>query len=107
GPGPRGLQFGEAAGQNLTDTSEAIDDFQRAERTAISIKSTTTARDPVAFVQAVGNWTAELEDWDYPVKVTYRTGRQEWVDPRIDVSARGLLVGVDVEDVRSWGGNAR
>ena len=58
-------------------------------------------------MQAVGNWAAELEDWDYPVKVTYRSGKQEWVDPRVDVSARGLLVGVDIEDVRSWGGNAR
>jgi hypothetical protein len=96
GNGPRGLQVGRIAGQNLADNFRAIDHFE--DGAVVSIKSTTAIEDQGRLLQNIGNWAAELDDINSPLRGRTTDGRPITITPE-QIRTRGLLVAIPHEPV--------
>jgi hypothetical protein len=94
GNGPRGLQVGRIAGQNLADNFPTIDHFE--DGAAVSIKSTVAIQNQADLIQNIGNWAAELDGIDQDL-----IGRDAAGNPfrvRVaDIRSRGLVVAIPYE----------
>jgi RHS repeat-associated protein len=96
GPGPRGLQAGRIAGQNLGDNFPTIDHFE--DGVAISIKTTVVVEDQGKLLQNIGNWAAELDAVDTVLPGRNAAGKSTLVRVS-DIRKKGLLVAIPHEPV--------
>jgi len=95
GNGPRGLQVGRIAGQNLADNFQTIDHFE--DGAVVSIKSTTAIEDQGRLLQNIGNWAAEMDDVG-PLRGRSADGRPITITPD-QIRTKGLLVAIPHEPV--------
>jgi RHS repeat-associated protein len=93
GSGPRGLEIGRVAGQNLADNFPKIDDFEFDQGVATSIKSTTQVRSQAQLVKLIAGYAGELDTIDRDLRGYDSMGRAV-VIPASAVKVRQLLIAV-------------
>jgi hypothetical protein len=91
GNGPRGLEIGDVAGQNLADNFPVVDDWDPPSRTATSIKSTTQIQSLSQLQRLTEGWAAELDGIDEDLVGLGRDGQPIRIRPRA-IRHRNLLI---------------
>ncbi len=93
GNGPRGIEIGRVAGQNLADTFPIIDDFDFDQGVATSIKSTTQVRSQAQLVRVIAGYAGQLDTIDRDLRGFDNAGRSV-VIPMNAIKVRQLLIAV-------------
>jgi hypothetical protein len=91
GNGPRGLEIGDVAGQNLSDTFPVIDHFEFDDGVSVSIKSTTQVQSQDQLVNVIGGYAGEFDLIDDDLIGNNRSGRQVIV-PWKGMNSNNVLV---------------
>ena len=96
GPGPRGLQVGRIAGQNLADNFKHIDDFDFDTGAATSIKSTTQVGSASQLAKVIEGYASAFDLIDEDLYGRDAAGNRVQV-PLTAIKHRNLLVAIPDE----------